>query len=334
MTQQTPTWIGLRVEDCIIDELVAEGSFSWVYAGNSVATGDRKAFKWAKHPEFVERITVEVPERTQAKAFFTGGVRNIRPDAEKLLALQAEKVSHVKDPALVPFEKVVQKEGLSYCQMPFVSGHTLRQAMAAAPVSINVFVELAHALHRFSKVGGFHHHGDVKPDNIILAKEGVRIIDPGYFGPIDSAEGQYLSGAVTTTCYYPYLKPDDLMAVGICMWEVACKANPFLRTRNAAVEQIDSDGNPILRNEITDGVRQLVRQYENVGHVYLQPLMVIQRPRTINPAITPELEVFLLKALHLQLTTEGRIDVGPGFESMGVFIAAMEALRQGGVNEL
>jgi serine/threonine protein kinase len=329
-----PTWIGLRVEDCIVDELIAEGSFSWVYAGNSIDAGIRKAFKWAKHPQFVEQITVEVPNRTQAKAFFTGGVRNVRPYAERLLSLQAEKVSNAEDPALVPFEKVVRKEGLSYCQMPFVAGPTLRQAMAAAPVSIDVFVELAQALARLSKASGFQHHGDIKPDNIILAEQGLRIIDPGYFGPIDSAEGQYLSGAITTTCYYPYLKPDDLMATAICMWEAACKANPFLRTRNAGTEQIDAGGNLVLRNEITDAVRQLVKQYENVGHVYLQPLLSLKRPREVNPALHPDLELFLLKALRLKLTPEGRIDVGPGFDSLDTFVQAMESLRQGGVNEL
>lgn len=341
-SQQKPTWIGLRLEDCIIDELVAEGSFSWVYAGNSINDGSRKAFKWAKHAEFVDRITEETPDRTQSKAFFTGGVRNIRPDAEKLLIWQTEKVNSVHEPSVVPIQKLVQKEGLVYTQMPFIAGPTLRRALVTGSVGIDFFIELATVLGKLASNPSFSYHGDIKPDNIILSKDGLKLIDPGYFGPADSAEGQFLSCAVTTTCYYPFLEPDDLMAVGICMWEAACKANPFLRNRTGTDAPGTSGGSAPGETSlataglthITDTIKALVRRYDGVGHFYLQPLLTLKRPRELNPAVSGELELLLLKSLRLRLDPQGRIDVDDGFSSFHALVEALQQVKAAGVSQL
>ncbi len=333
--QQKPTWIGLKVEDCLIDEMVAEGSFSWIYAGNTTSGGTsrRKAFKWAKHAEFLERIGDDFREITQAKGFFTGGMRNIRPQAEKLLAWQVKKVSSVHDPALVPVELLVQKEGLSYCQMPFISGPTLREAMLQGPVSIDVFITLTEALNRLSKLESFQYHGDVKPDNIILSpSSGLKLIDPGYFGPMESVEGDFLNAAITTTCYYPYLKPDDLFALGICMWEAACRFHPLLRDKSMPNERYDADGSLISRIDLADSIKRLATLYEGVGNFCLQPLLHLRRPRLLNGAVSAELEQFLLKAVRLSLDDQERLDVGPGFASFDELLAALHDLRKNGVN--
>ena len=50
-------------------------------------------------------------------------------------------------------------------------------------------------------------------------------------------------------------------------------------------------------------------------------------PRQVNPAISPQLEQVLLKAMRLQLTGDGKIDRCPGYTDFAEFIADLKTVE-------
>lgn len=297
--QQQPTWLGLRVEDCLIEELIGEGSYSWVYKGRKLDGSGYRAFKCAKPEEFVERAANAA--RTQCKGFFTGGACDIRPDAHFLLVAQARKLQEVTDVGIVSADVICADEGLAYYEMEFVDGASLD--------SLPQLLNLCTVMHRLSADESFKYHGDLKPANILVPKSGneVILVDPGYFGPLDSDRGQFARAAVTTPFYYPFLTPDDQLAIGIMAWELLLGRNPFLlfsteETKPTAIER-------------SSRLQQHVKVHSISGNFNLEPLLGLPMPTELSPSLTQEQEDVLLKAIKLQRNQENQLDLNDGFTS-------------------
>src|ERR1043165_8626431 len=88
------SWIGLRVDDYLIDEKLGEGAFSQVFRGSSLNGEAGRAFKVAKP---IDSIDQKHPDaKTQAKIVCSGFVQDVTPDPFALLSRKAEKLTKAK----------------------------------------------------------------------------------------------------------------------------------------------------------------------------------------------------------------------------------------------
>lgn len=336
-----PLWlVGERFAGGTLARFLSGSSFAAVYDAERAADKGRFALKIARppgskvdwsHPPGSQQVPVgkfeESPGwmapttlRTQARTFMTGGTCEIQVNAGLLLFRQAQRLRAAVDPAVVKVGPFLD-DG-RYCQlvMEYVEGRTLRSLIdGGRPATLVPILELARAMDRLLKLPGFPYHGDLKPDNVLHSSGRITIIDPGYFGPIEGADGHEIHNAfVTTPDYYPFLRPDDLFAAGIMLWESATGVHP-LSSGPRSSERADL-------KRIGEKLREIVRMPERVGQYFLSPILGIRPPREICPAITPELEAVLLKAMRLELRKDGVIDAAGGYASFAELAGALEPL--------
>lgn len=315
--QSELTWVGLEVDNFLIEELIGEGVYSWIYLGTSIANQESKVFKVAK-PHDLIGITDNKKSNTEALFVYSGGIANVHPNTKQLLLQQAQKLDTCRSPQLVEVFDFVSEPDMAYYKMEYVQGKSVRELMILDALPISLLIEIAKGLSLLSEIPGFDYHGDIKPDNILVDSNKVRFIDPGYFGPIDCQEGEDLQCMVTTSTYYPLLKPDDLFAFGIMLWEIACKQHPL---GQSSQENQTSKTGPKLE--------KLVASYENVGQYYLSPILNLTRPREIHPAISDELEKILLKAMRLDASSaSGQLELADGYQSFEELARDLEKLTE------
>src|SRR5262245_18455404 len=92
----------------------------------------------------------------------------------KRFRLEAEAAARLEHPGIVPIHEVGERDGSCYFSMKFVEGGQLDEVVRRTPISIRQAVELIVKVAR--TVHYAHEHGilhrDIKPGNILLAKEG------------------------------------------------------------------------------------------------------------------------------------------------------------------
>ena len=325
MTYQQESWIGKRLDGFVIESLVGEGAFSWVFKAVREDVRVSKAIKVAKPSELAGQPDPAIALPTEALAFISGGTMTVRPDTCQLLGVQAEKLKNNADPALVSVETVCMDENSCYSRMELIEGQTLRESIGSGPIELSLVADLVKQLDRLSKNPGFQYHGDIKPDNIMVTSAGVKLIDPGHFGPLDCDEGNLEHCMISTPAYYPLLTPDDLFAVGIILWEVVCKRHPLDGSSYSATMDKTNLGEELVK---------WVRHKELVGQYYLTPILEAGRPSQMQPDLPPIVEEVLLKALRLQIRADNKIDRGAGFESFAALAHALDRLSAAGIGQL
>lgn len=335
---------GSRLGALCLVERIGEGSFSWVYRATRPAERDGsspRAIKIAKPAAYLPPEPRGGPNQAFLKERFessalhsqgvllgTGYIGGFQPDPAELLVLQAEKLRAAADDALVTVHEIVCEGNVCWCEMRLIEGATLRDLISAGRAPLAVFIELAWKMERLRRNPAFRHHGDLKPENIMLDRGKVKLIDPGWFAGGESIPAQ---GVVTSPAYYPTLAPDDLFAVGLILWETALGRHPFFLEKPPGA---DSD--------LGSGRSQLdawVRRFEGVGHYMLKPLRYLPRPLERLPILHAEIEQVLLKALGLGLTEEGKLDRtategASGYASFAELAEDLERLRAQGIDYL
>ena len=318
MVEQELTWVGLHVGDFLIDEVMGEGAFSAVYRGTT-PDGNRAAFKVAKPRDLIAMQPVVRRAPSQAVCFYTGGIQGVHPDAIELLKIQFQKIRGAQDPTLPKIEKVVFESGFGYYQMDLLDGVTLRRQLASGPVALSTLIEIARAMERLRTNRAFQYHGDLKPENIMVTSSGIRILDPGHFGPLQCHEELVRNAAVTTPAYYPWMEPDDLFAFGIILWEAAARYHPLMSELDETAVNIERIGKDLMR---------WVRSYEQVGLYFLRSLFQLSLPRDVRPELSPACQDFLLKAIGLRITENGQLDKVPSFTSFHELADGLEAIER------
>lgn len=312
------TWIGSQVGDYLIDQQLGEGNFSWVYRGIHEDDGNYAAFKVAKPADAAVRETGTVFLPTRAIATITGGIMEIKPRASMLLQKQYEQLRGLDQTGAVRVSEFFNKPELTYLEMDYVNGPTLRELMNKGPVPIERMMEIARCLDKLTKSGKFTYHGDLKPENIMFAQSGAVVIDPGFFGKLELENGSTMSQcAVTTPAYYPLLEPDDVLAFGILLWEVVMGEQPFNKNTSSDASDLSRIGPQLL---------ELVSLQEAVGRYSLSPILDIQKPSLRHPNMDRNVENLLLKALRLHVLGNG-IELDPGFRSFAAISGALATLR-------
>ncbi|MBX9948755.1 MAG: hypothetical protein K2Y39_06320 [Candidatus Obscuribacterales bacterium] len=303
------TWVGLTVEQYSIDALIGEGSFAWLYRGVN-ESGEKRAFKVAKPNEFVLNGMATGFICTKALKFRTNGIGEAIPDAKELLNLEFDKFSKRDLPCLPKYFSKVAHEGLAYLQMELLEGATLLQLIENGQFGLS-----SPALTAVRQAGlalsalfesGLPYHGDLTPGNIFLSQGGVKILDPGHFGELKMADGTIKGVFVTTPEFYPLLRPDDVLALGLMAWH-AVMGKPLIERDSRYLCGVDT--NQIISREVYDWLDS----QENMGNFYLSALRALFLPR--DKGCSPEQEAILLKALRFALNSEGKIVRDPGYES-------------------
>jgi len=330
VVSQKLSWVGLRVGDYVIEELLGEGSYSWVFKAVHVdQKWNAKAIKVAKPPEAVDEGGPTSCIPTDAYWPSGGTVITVKPETEQLLCLQAKQLQAISDPGLVMIEEVSVSPGSCYYRMPIIRGNNLRRFMTAGPVHTDILLDIARCLKRLSETEIFYCHGDLKPENIMVTAAGMVLIDPGYYGTIEAYKGatkQPLSNcAVTSTLYYPYLHPDDLLALGLLTWEIACREHPLAKKTTSK----DFD-----RKTIGAELWTAIQEEEKEGKFFLSPLLGLKRPSVLRPGIPSDLERFLLRCLKVKFETDGKLNADIGFQDFGEYTAALTRLAEKGIRYL
>lgn len=319
------SWIGLSVGEYTIEELIGEGSFSWVYKGTLQDNITKKAFKVAKPSEFIKRPLSPDGGGTGAFALLIGEVMPVTPDAAEVVALQAEKLMPVRDPDLPIFEDLQRTAVTCYGRMELVQGKTLRSLVDNDPVSLRIFISLARTLQRLENNALFKYHGNLTPENIMVTTRGIKLLDPGYWGPLECEEGSIPNCAVTTPAYYPSLEPYDLLALGLIIWEAALGQRPL---------GVGGDSEAMDLSRVGEDLARWVGKQELVGKFYLSPILELYTPSQLRLDMPPHLESFLLKAIQLRMRDDGILDKDPGFSSFDELADALTELLDSGIQTL
>ena len=175
-------------------------------------------FKVAKPWDQVPRNFDGEPLVTEAKAIEEGAVHNVTPDTMQLLYDQGMLIKSWNSPSFATINEIVRESNFCYLRMDYIEGKTFRQLLDENGISKSLLLELLNVLAGLKQLPGYQYHGDIKPENIMVANDGkVTLLDPAYYGSLHCLEGLNYDCLVTTIAYYPILKPDDLFAVGISL---------------------------------------------------------------------------------------------------------------------
>lgn len=315
------TWVGLKVEQYSIDALIGEGSFAWLYRGVS-DSGEKRAFKVAKPNDFVLNGMATGAICRKALRFRTNGIGETIPDAKELLSIEFDKLSNRSLPCLPRYYSKVVREGVAYFQMELLEGKTLLHlieneqcgALCAASLALE---KTALALASLVE-SGLPYHGDLNPGNVLVAEDGVKILDPGHLGEVKLADGTVRDIFVTTPPFYPMLKPDDVLALGLIAWHVAM-GKPLIERESR--ELAGDDSNQFISAELY----RWLQSQEIMGNFYISGLRRIFLPRS--RGFSSEQEAVLLKGLRLALNGEGKIIRDPGYSTPHEFAAAFHVFN-------
>jgi serine/threonine-protein kinase len=162
--------------------------------------------------------------------------------ARKRLRQEAQLASQLSDPHIAAVYDILEENDELFVVMEYVQGETLRERLGR-PLPINDFLSLAvqgaEALVSAHKAGILH--GDLKPENIMLTRDGqVKILDFGIAHRTDyEREGTTVESAYRNfggTLYY--MAPEvleekgtdgrtDIFSLGVVFYEALAGGNPF-----------------------------------------------------------------------------------------------------------
>jgi len=274
------------VSDTLASETLIDGRYRVV---NRIGSGGMADVYSAEDLQLGRRVAVKLLHRRFAED--QEFVERFRREASAAAGLQHPNVVQVYDRG--------SWNGTSYIAMEFLAGRNLKQIIReGGPVEPGRAIDVATQILRATK---FAHkrgiiHRDIKPHNVILDNEGrAKVTDFGIAraGASDMTE----TGAIMGTAQYlspeqaqghPVSASADLYSVGIVLYEMLTGRVPFEADSavTIALKQVNEDPEPI---------------------------------RTTNPAVSPELEDVVLRAL--------RKDPRERFQDADDFIAALEAAR-------
>src|SRR5947207_1715719 len=104
-----------------------------------------------------------------------------RPEVRQRFEREARAVSALNHPHICTLHDVGREGGLDYLVMEFVQGENLadRLKRGALPpeLTLRIAMEVADALDRAHQTGIIHR--DLKPGNIMLTKDGAKVLDFG-----------------------------------------------------------------------------------------------------------------------------------------------------------
>jgi tetratricopeptide (TPR) repeat protein len=163
-------------------------------------------------------------------------------------------------------------DGQLFIVMAYYEGQTLKQRLASGPLAVeealDVATQLADGLAKAHAQGVVHR--DVKPGNVMLTEDGVRILD---FGLATFADALKLTVEHSTLGTAAYMSPEqvrgqsadarsDVWAVGVMLYEMLTGHVPFQGSHAEAIAYAVRNETPVAirasRPEVGEEIEQLV----------------------------------------------------------------------------
>jgi eukaryotic-like serine/threonine-protein kinase len=178
------------------------------------------------------------------------------PERRARFEQEARSASALNHPNIITVLDIGDADGTSYIAMEYVEGRTVRELLAAGPLSVrkvlDIAVQAAEGLGKAHSAGIVHR--DLKPDNLMVSKDGfVKILDFGLAKLVNPLPEELTNlptvakpathpGAVMGTV--GYMSPEqasghtvdfrtDQFSLGTILYEMATGIRPFQRKTSA-----------------------------------------------------------------------------------------------------
>ena len=194
-------------------------------------------------------------------------------DCRKRFKREAQAAAKLDHPNIISVYEVSDYQGRPYFAMAHVEGKSLKEFAVGKDLTIEQILELAIQI-----CGGLHAahekgvtHRDIKPSNILIDSHGrARIVD---FGLASVRDADQLTKTGSTMGTVGYMSPEqvqgkevdhrsDLFSLGVVLYELVTKQNPFRRDSEAATMKAVSDDHPEplarFKRDIPEGMQAVI----------------------------------------------------------------------------
>jgi serine/threonine-protein kinase len=207
--------VGRPVGPYVLERLLGQGGFAWVFAARAAADYRRAAIKVLK-PRYAGDAEFESRFRTEATV-----------------------VADLKHPNIVRIHEIGADQGLTFFAMDLYADSLASVIQRDGPLAedrlLAVAIDIAQAL-EFAHGAGVVHR-DLKVDNVLIGADGVAVLSD--FGIARTVSGYVTATGVNMTIGTPaYVSPEqaqgraldgrsDLYALGVTLYKAATGALPF-----------------------------------------------------------------------------------------------------------
>ncbi|MFC1475213.1 serine/threonine-protein kinase, partial [Candidatus Zixiibacteriota bacterium] len=180
------------------------------------------------------------------------------PDFKQRFEREAKAISSLNHSNICTLHDIGKENGFDYLVMEYLEGETLAERLLKGPISydemLRIAIQIAGALDSAHRQGLIHR--DLKPGNVMLTKEGAKLMDFGLAKlQIENNEAQGitaitqttpLTGAGTILGTMQYMAPEqlegkeadarsDIFAFGAVLYEMATGKRAFEGTSQATL---------------------------------------------------------------------------------------------------
>jgi non-specific serine/threonine protein kinase len=196
-------------------------------------------------------------------------------DCRKRFTREAQAAAGLDHPNVAAIHEVGEHQGRPFYGMQIVEGQSLKEVIAGTDLPIDRILEIGiqvcdglQAAHDNGVI-----HRDIKPSNILLDDHGrVRIVD---FGLAAIRGSEQLTQTGSTLGTIGYMSPEqvqgkeidrrsDLFSLGVVLYELITKRNPFKRDSEAATLKAVSDDMPEplarFKSGLPEGLQDIVQK--------------------------------------------------------------------------
>ena len=194
-------------------------------------------------------------------------------DCRERFKREAQATAKLSHPNVVTIFEVSEFQGRPFFAMELVEGRSLREFSVGKDPSIEQILELGiqicEGLNEAHEKGVTHR--DIKPSNILIDSHGrAKIVD---FGLASVVGTDQLTKTGSTLGTIGYMSPEqvrggeidqrsDLFSIGVVLYELIAKQNPFKRDSEAATLKAVSDDTPHpvarFRADVPDGLQAII----------------------------------------------------------------------------
>jgi tetratricopeptide (TPR) repeat protein len=194
-------------------------------------------------------------------------------DARQRFIREAQAASATNHPSICTIHDIeTAPDGQLFIVMAYYDGPTLKQRLASGPLAVDDALDIATQIadglakaHAQSVV-----HRDIKPGNVIVTEDGVRIVD---FGLATFADALKLTVEHSTLGTAAYMSPEqvrglsadarsDVWAVGVILYEMLTGHVPFQGSHTEAIAHAVKNETPApiraSRPEVSEEIEHLV----------------------------------------------------------------------------
>jgi Tol biopolymer transport system component len=195
------------------------------------------------------------------------------PDLKERFEREAKAISSLNHANICTLYDVGHQDGVDYLVMEYLEGETLADRLSRGPLPydemLDIAIQISGALQSAHQKGLVHR--DLKPGNIMLTKEGAKLMD---FGLAKLRMGDGLQGLSTVTRSTPltgagtivgtmqYMAPEqlegkeadersDIFSFGVVLYEMATGKRAFEGTSNATLIAAIMGGEPVPISAVT-----------------------------------------------------------------------------------